>query len=242
VNQPLTLREITLGEWGKYAIVLPARTDEDAVLTARLLFGFFNAGPFYETQPLPPPAGSARPAPQIRNPERVIGYLAKLYDALTFAGGPDRRVFAREFQILEDQIDHLRRDGYGKLNVNLRLHDTLVAVRRQPRQVIAAGWVRRLPANPPEAAQRLRDAQTRKAANLLSARPTPRTPEAAKALRTQWQQLKTERAHAQPLAAPPPPRPEPKTQRTYFDRLAERAREKPAPLPSREQNNGPEPT
>lgn len=243
MTQRLTPHEVTLGEWGTHAVILPARSFNDAVSIAVLLYGHFDKAPFHETQKLPPPPAENTAPPRLHDPERLIDYLAVLYNRLTDEAGPRRAAYQSELGILEAQIEHLQREGYGRLSVNLRLHDALVASRRQPDQIIAAGAVRRDPANPPDNAARLRATQTRKFGQFASA---PANGPAAKAapapeLRAQWQKLKHERGHA--LADPHaiPPAPERKTERTYFDRLAERARTRPAPLLSQEQDNGPEP-
>jgi hypothetical protein len=103
----LRLHEVTLGEWGRYAIVLPARSPQDAVTVASLLNAAFDLTPFYETEKTPAPPVAPHKEPILRDPERLVGHLSALYERMLLAG-PDRRVFAREFDIVESQIDYLR--------------------------------------------------------------------------------------------------------------------------------------
>lgn len=250
-GQTLFLHEVTLGEWGRFAIVLPARTPQDAVTIARMMYGIFHVAPFQEEEALLPP-GTPK-SPQLREPERLIGYLAELYHRMTLAG-PDRRVFAREFDIVESQVDYLRQAGHGRFNPALRLHDRLVTARRQPHHIVEAGWLRRAPANPPEKATQLRarhvlkfrDLTTRAAIAYAQQAGAPHahkpaSPQAGQenVLHREWRALKNEHAHVNPS---PDPRPSQAatTQITYFDRLARRARAPKAPAPTPEQDNAPD--
>jgi len=238
MTKPLILHKVTLGEFGKYAVVLPARSFDDATTIACLLYGYFDRAPFHQTQGLPTPKVDKPPPARPHNPERLIGFLGKLYNNLTVTAGPDRARFQSEMSILESQIDYFRREGHGRLDVNLRLHDALVAARHQPRQVIAAGWVGRSAANPPENSTKLRISHTQKFSQF-AAKPAATAPQRDQ-LRAQWNRLKIEHGHVQSHAAANCPKSQPVTQRTYFDRLAERARSNPPPLPAHEQNNGPQ--
>ena len=243
----LGLHEVTLGEWGRYAIVLPARSPRDALAVADLLRAAFDLAPFHETEKLPPPPGAPHKPPELRNPERLIGHLAELYHRMTLTG-PDRRVFAREFDIVESQVDYLRAAGHGKLNPALRLHDRLVVARRQPHHVVEAGWLRRAPANPPENASQLRARHIQKLRELSRRAVTAHAPQeaasaksstasTAQALRREWQELKTEHTHVVPDPQTIRPR-TPQTQMTYYDRLKPRTAPRPSPTP--EQDNTPE--
>lgn len=247
----LSLHQVTLGEWASHAIVLPARKPEDAVVIARMLHGLFDLAPFRELPRQLPLPGEPRPSPALHEPDRLVGYLAELYHRMTLAG-PDRRVFAREFDIVEDQIQHLRAAGHGNHHPSLRIHDRLVAARHQPPQILAASWMRHAPANPPEEARRLRKqhigrfrqfAAAAIGASRRALRPDNHQPKPQPApdLQNAWRTLKNEHTHA--VVTPPatPPRPA-LTAKTYFDRLAERARTTKAPGPAREQDNEPEPS
>lgn len=241
---PVSLHKVSLGEWGSHEIVLPARRPEDAVIVARMLHGLFDVVPFQKAPPSPHPQTNRQPL-QLDQPDKLVGYLAELYHRMTLAG-PDRRVFAREFDIVEDQIQHLREQGHGTLHPSLRLYDRLAAERRLPNQIIAAGWVRHAPANPPENASNLRkrhvakfrDLATRAAIAFARHGQSPSTDPSQE----EWRALKNEHAH---VRAAPPSADHPQaatTEKTYFDRLAERARTTRPPQPVREQDNEPEPS
>lgn len=247
----LSLHEVTLGEWASHAIVLPARKPEDAVIVARMLHGLFDVAPFRELPRDLPVPGAPRASPALHEPDRLVGYLAELYHRMTLAG-PDRRVFAREFDIVEDQIQHLRAAGHGNHHPSLRIHDRLVAARHQPPQILAASWLRHAPANPPEEAPRLRKQHIARfrafaaaaiGASRKATKPDnqPSKPQTPPDLQKEWRALKNEHTHA--VVTPPaePTRPA-LTARTYFDRLAERARSSKPPGPAHEQDNEPEPS
>ncbi|MFA5952717.1 MAG: hypothetical protein WC807_20855 [Hyphomicrobium sp.] len=245
----LRLFSVWLEEFASHEIVLPARTEHEARIIAIRLRQAFGIAAFTEIdEHVPDPTRSPR-RPALDNPERLITDLARLYHLLA-EKGPDRRAFADEFDILERQIEHLRAAGVGRFNTALRGHDTLVATRKLPRQVIPAGFVKRAPANPVGPASRLKKLQLAKvrdfARRIAHQVMHPNPPEAPpilpgeeNMLRHEWRKLQLERAHVRDLSDPLP-RHDKKTEQTAFDRLTRNARQTPPPAPAREQDHGPE--
>lgn len=251
----LKLFTIWIEEFDTHEIVLPARTPKEATTIAYHLRQAFGTAGFTPVTEFLPDPGKPKAAPQISDPERLITDLARLYrlmadkrfQFLAADKGPNPRAFAEEFDILEHQIDHLRRGGFGKLNVALRGHDGLVAANKLPRQVLPAAHVTRRAANPPKPAPQLRSLQLSRirafarriahsVAHPFPADAPPILPGEEHFLRVEWRKLQQERAHTLSLA-PQTPAPPKQTEQTFFDRLSQRARSGPPPLVSREQDN-----
>lgn len=252
----LKLFTVWIEEFDTHEIVLPARSPKEATTIAYHLRQAFGTAAFTPVTEFLPDPGKPKKPPQISHPERLITDLARLYrlmsdkrfQFLAADPGPDPRAFAEEFDILEGQIDHLRRAGFGRLNAALHGHDGLVAANRQPRQVLPAAHVTRHPANPPKPAPLLRSLQLTKirafarriahsVAHPFPADAPPILPGEENFLRIEWRKLQQERAHTLSLA-PQRPTPPKQTEQTFFDRLSQRARSGPPPLVAREQDNG----
>lgn len=239
---------VWLEEFDAHEIVLPGRTEREARTTAFYLRHFFGNAGFSRVPCLPNP-DAPKPRPEIADPERLLSSLARLYRLFT-ERDPDRCSFPEQCEILERQIDYLRVQGFGKHNTALRGHDSLVAFRKLPGQIIPAGCVKREPANPVERASHLKKLQLTKVRNFVSriaySVQHPEPPDAPPILpgeedmlRRHWRKLQRECAHARDIGDPLSRQPK-RSQQTAFDRLTKNARQFPPPPPAREQNNGQE--